>query len=197
VSFTVTDFRGDPAAQTLIGASVRPEDSGSVFGAETDASGHASASGVAAGSYYLTVQPNRYLTDSIGPYYDQVVTIVAGQTADVAITLPASDWATGRVTNRLTHKGIGGVQVDARSQCQYAGDLCDSAFALTNAEGYYHIHSLIADAMWPSNTYLIYLDSKYVDSPLAKTYTVETQAGLGHDGLDITRLDAKSSLPST
>jgi hypothetical protein len=100
------------------------------------------------------------------------------------------------VTDRITHKGLSGVRVNARSHCDYDGDLCDALHNYTDANGYYTIHSLIADPNWPSTTYRVLLGSGDVGNPLAKSYTVTTEAGLGHVGLDFKRLTKNGDLPS-
>jgi hypothetical protein len=195
VTVTVTDFRGAPAVQTGVFASTDPYYHGRVFSFQTDSAGHGSATGVPAGTYYLTFEPLRFTTDSVGPF-TQTLTVVSGETVHVDFQLPASDWVSGRVTNRVTHKGLPGVEVQAHSQCRYAGDLCDGMYGYTDADGYYTIHSLIADSNWPGTEYRVTLYSRDVSSPLQTTYTVATQPGLGHPGLDFKRLTKNPDLPS-
>jgi hypothetical protein len=164
VSFAVTDFRGGPAPQAFLSGRISSSSGPYAFLLETDASGHASTEGVPPGTYDMTVEPNRFLTDSVGPY-TQLVTVVSGQTTEVDVHLPASDWVSGRVTDRITHKGLSGVRVNARSHCDYDGDLCDALHNYTDANGYYTIHSLIADPNWPSTTYRVLLGSGDVGTP--------------------------------
>jgi hypothetical protein len=112
------------------------------------------------------------------------VTVTSGATKDVAVQLPGTDWVTGRVTDRVTHQGLGGVQITASSSCRYAGDLCDQAYGWTTPDGYYVVHSVGAPAFWGPTTWTIRVTSGLQETANPASYTIDAQPGLGHSGLD-------------
>ncbi|HUR50873.1 MAG TPA: hypothetical protein VMZ11_02000, partial [Mycobacteriales bacterium] len=176
---------------------VDPDRRDNVFQLSTDTAGRAAAADVPPGTYYVLIEPNRFFTDSFG-LSQAMITVVPGQTTDFSFQLPASDWAFGRVTNRVNHKPLRGIEVIASSTCRFDGDLCEARGGYTDAYGYFTIHGLIADPVnWPGMTYKVYLYSpNNLYSPLQKTYTITVEPGLGHEGLDFTRLTGQKSLPS-